>query len=192
MTQSIADKASMRKQAVAARKSAHSTVVDAGASLTADLPTLPTGSIVSGYVPIRSEIDPMPLMRFLLGAGHRICVPVIEDTARPLRFRRWTPDADMIEGAFGTAIPANGDWLQPAVLLVPLLAFDRRGYRLGYGGGFYDRTLQALRGQDSILAIGLAYSAQEMTEVPIEPTDQPLDMILTEAELIRPNLIEAP
>ena len=86
----------------------------------------------------------------------------------------------MLEGEFGALIPAEGAWIEPEVLIVPLLAFDARGFRLGYGGGFYDRTLEGLRARRPTLALGFAFAAQEMDEVPIEDTDQPLDAIVTE------------
>lgn len=94
----------------------------------------------------------------------------------------------MVPGAFGALIPEGGEAVDPDVLIVPLLAFDRHGFRLGYGGGFYDRTLEGLRARKSILAIGFAYESQEMDEVPIEPTDQPLDLIVTEREVFAPGL----
>ncbi|OYW48422.1 MAG: 5-formyltetrahydrofolate cyclo-ligase, partial [Rhodobacterales bacterium 12-65-15] len=95
------------------------------------------GKVLSGYMPMRTEIDPLPAM-----AAHRgtVGVPVIMGKATPLRFRAWSPGSPMVEGAFKAMIPEAGDWVVPEVLIVPLLAFDARGYRLGYGGGFYDRT----------------------------------------------------
>lgn len=147
---------------------------------------LHTGAeIISGYCPIRTEIDVFPLMRTLRSAGHRLCVPVIEAAGAPLRFREWHPGSEMIEGPFGAEVPAEGAWLEPHLLLVPLLAFDRTGYRLGYGGGFYDRTLERLRALRRTLAVGIAYAAQEVEAVPHEATDQPLDAIVTERGLIR-------
>ena len=91
-----------------------------------------------------------------------------------------------LPGTFGALVPAKGDWIVPEVLIVPLLAFDRRGYRLGYGGGYYDRTLEVLRARGPVTAIGFAFAAQEVDEVPIEATDQPLDLIVTERGIIRP------
>jgi 5-formyltetrahydrofolate cyclo-ligase len=91
----------------------------------------------------------------------------------------------MVTGEFGAEIPAEGAWLDPEVLIVPLLAWDRRGYRLGYGGGFYDRTLRHLRASRPRLAIGYAFAAQEVPEVPVDGFDQRLDMIVTEAEVLR-------
>jgi 5-formyltetrahydrofolate cyclo-ligase len=154
-----------------------------GAARLTEALALHAGKVVSGYMPIRSEIDPLPAM-----AAHRgpVCVPIIDGPGLPLRFRAWTPSAVMVAGGFGTVVPASGDWLRPEVLVVPLLAFDRRGFRLGYGGGFYDRTLEGLRREGPVIAIGFAWAAQEMDEVPIEPTDQPLDLIVTEAGTIRP------
>ena len=126
---------------------------------------------------MRTEIDCLPAM-----AAHDgpVGVPVILGPGQALRFRRWTPDARMVTGDFGALIPETGDWIDPQVLIVPLVAFDRRGYRLGYGGGFYDRTLEGLRARGPVVAIGFAYAAQEVDRVPTEPTDQPLDLIVTE------------
>ncbi len=101
----------------------------------------------------------------------------------PLKFREWTPGCALVEGEFGALIPAEGAWLDPVVLIVPLLAFDARGYRLGYGGGFYDRTLEALRARRPTLAVGFAFAAQEVAEVPIDATDQRLDAVVTETGL---------
>lgn len=91
------------------------------------------------------------------------------------------PGCPLIEGTFKALIPAEGAWLEPEILIVPMLAFDARGYRLGYGGGFYDRTLEALRARRPTLAVGFAFDAQEMDEVPIESTDQRLDVMITES-----------
>ncbi|WP_371286182.1 5-formyltetrahydrofolate cyclo-ligase [Albidovulum sp.] len=93
----------------------------------------------------------------------------------------------MVPGTFGALVPAEGDWIEPEVLIVPLLAFDRRGYRLGYGGGFYDRTLEALRARGPVTAIGFAFAAQEVDEVPIEATDQPLDIVVTDKGILIPG-----
>jgi 5-formyltetrahydrofolate cyclo-ligase len=97
-----------------------------------------------------------------------------------LRFREWTPGARMVEGAFKALIPEEGAWVEPEVLIVPMLAFDARGYRLGYGGGFYDRTLEGLRAKGPVLAVGFAFSAQQVATVPTERTDQRLDAMVTE------------
>jgi len=177
-------KAAARKSAFAARKAAF--VVgqnDACKHLSNVLNEFGTEAL-SGYLPIRTEIDPRPAMATHSGP---VGVPVILGPAQPLIFRRWTPDTPLIEGAFGAMIPEAGDEIIPRVLIVPMLAFDRRGYRLGYGGGFYDRTLEGLRARGPVTAIGFAFSAQETDAVPTEPTDQPLDLIVTEQGVITPS-----
>ena len=143
------------------------------------------GKVLAGYMPMRTEIDCLPAMAAHVGP---VGVPVILAAATPLKFRAWSSEAKMVAGEFGAFIPETGEWVVPDVLIVPLLAFDRRGYRLGYGGGFYDRTLEGLRARKPVTAIGFAYSVQEVPEVPIEPTDQPLDLIVTETEVFRPGL----
>jgi 5-formyltetrahydrofolate cyclo-ligase len=129
---------------------------------------------------MRTEIDPLPAM-----AAHQglVGVPVIMAAATPLKFREWAPGVAMVAGEFGALIPAEGAWVTPQVVIVPLLAFDARGYRLGYGGGFYDRTLQGLRAKGPVLAIGFAFAAQEVDEVPTGAFDQKLDMVVTEKGL---------
>ena len=142
-----------------------------------------TAPVLSGYMPMRTELDPLPAMRAHPGP---VCVPVIDGPARPLRFRQWHDGAAMIPGPFGADIPEDGAWLVPQVLIVPLLAFDRAGFRLGYGGGFYDRTLEGLRERGPVLALGFGFAAQEAPAVPREPTDQRLDAIVTEEGVIHP------
>jgi 5-formyltetrahydrofolate cyclo-ligase len=107
-------------------------------------------------------------------------VPVIVAAATPLKFREWGLGVAMVAGDFGALIPAEGAWVTPQVVIVPLLAFDARGFRLGYGGGFYDRTLQGLRAKGPVLAIGFAFEAQEVDAVPIDAFDQKLDLVVTE------------
>lgn len=159
-----------RKQAFAAGQG------DAAAQLAAHLARFASQPL-AGYIAMRTEIDPTAAMAAHPGP---VGVPVITGAGQPLRFRAWSPSAAMIPGPFGAAIPATGAWITPQVLIVPLLAYDARGFRLGYGGGFYDRTLEALRAHGPITAIGFAFAAQEVPEVPTEPTDQRLDAIITE------------
>ncbi|MFO1106596.1 MAG: 5-formyltetrahydrofolate cyclo-ligase [Amaricoccus sp.] len=142
--------------------------------------------IVSAYLPIRTEIDPRPTMMALHGLGYRLAVPVVEAPGRPLRFRAWSPGCALEPGPFNVMVPVAGDWLEPDLLIVPLIAFDPQGHRLGYGGGFYDRTLQALRLRRPIHAYGLAYEGQLVPAVPRGPTDAELDGVVTEAGLHRP------
>ena len=166
-----------REAAFAARKVAFAAGQGQAAEILADYLAGQGGKVLAGYMPMRTEIDPLPAM-----AAHQgtVGVPVIIGKAMPLRFREWSPGARMIEGAFKALIPEEGPWVEPDVLIVPLLAFDARGYRLGYGGGFYDRTLEGLRARGPVLAVGFAFAAQEVAEVPIDATDQRLDAVITE------------
>ena len=142
-------------------------------------------NIVAGYMPIGSEIDCLPLLNRLAAAGVALCLPVVVAPNAPLIFRRWTSDDSLVTGSFGISEPTKSALeVTPQVLLVPMLAFDRQGHRLGYGGGYYDRTLKALRtaddGGDDVLAIGVAFAGQLRDKVPVSGSDQPLDWILTE------------
>lgn len=179
-------KAAARKDALAARAAAHAARQgDVCATLRAVLAPH-AGKVLAGYMPMRTEIDPLPAM-----AAHQgpVCVPVILGKGRPLAFRAWTPDARMVPGEFGAQIPESGDWLTPQVLIVPLVAFDGQGGRLGYGGGFYDRTLEGLRAKGDVLAIGFAFTAQHVGRLPLEPTDQRLDLIVTDRGMIDPRSV---
>lgn len=177
-------KAAARKAAFAARKEAKARVDESLAQghLAAVLASL-APRVLAGYMPIRTEIDPLPVMR---AYGGPVSVPVIEAEGRPLLFQHWTPSSVMVDGPFGAQIPQTGAMLTPQVLVVPLVAFDGRGYRLGYGGGFYDRTLERLRRLGPVTAIGFAFAAQELDDLPLEPTDEPLDLIVTELGVLLP------
>lgn len=184
MTQSLSDiKAAARQAAFARRKQAHAEDIGAGGGLLSGVLAGYRGVSISGYMPIRTEIDPLPAMAE--AAAHGVVgVPVIKQAASPLQFAMWTPDTEMIEGAFGARVPRDPVFFDPEILIVPLVAFDAQGGRLGYGGGFYDRTLQGLRAKGAALAIGFAYDAQQTENLPLEPTDQPLDMIITETRIM--------
>lgn len=189
MTEYAETKAALRKQVFARRKAAHAAAGEAALAARDHFLAgrMHVGAqVISAYRPILSEIDVTPLMLALFAAGHRLCVPVIQGKGLPLKFREWTPDSQMITGEFGAEIPAEGDWLEPELLIAPLVAFDAKGWRLGYGGGFYDRTLALLRSKRPTRAVGFAYTVQEVQDVPTEPTDQPLDAIVTERGVIRP------
>ena len=177
-----ADKPEARKAAARIRMAAHSAKSEAAAAaeLFRLICSLPGDSPVSGYLPIRSEASPLPAMHELFLRNRRICVPVVGAEERPLRFREWSPDAELIQAEFGVMIPEHGAWLEPGILVVPLLAFDLGGYRLGYGGGFYDRTLAHLRGLRPTVAIGFAFEAQRCRQVPSDSHDQKLDAAVTE------------
>ncbi|MEM1100113.1 MAG: 5-formyltetrahydrofolate cyclo-ligase [Pseudomonadota bacterium] len=174
-------KAETRRAALARRKAAHGSPPAAGhlSSFLAGFRGVP----VAGYMPINTEIDPLPAMEEAAAHGP-VAIPVIAGTGQPLTFARWEPGMALVEGPFKARIPAEPDFITPEIVIVPLLAFTRGGGRLGYGGGFYDRTLEALRAARPTLAAGFAYAAQEADELPLEPTDQPLDLIITEAEVI--------
>ncbi len=177
-------KAAARRAALARRRAAFEAGLGAGASeRLLDWLAPYRGRVLAGYMPIRTEIDPLPAMAEMVAHGP-VCVPVVEGAGRPLRFREWKPGCALLEGPFGAQVPEGGEWLEPEVLIVPLVAFDRRGGRLGYGGGFYDRTLGALRTKRPVLAVGFAFAAQEAEALPLEPTDQPLDALVTEREVI--------
>jgi len=175
-------KAQARKAAFAARARAHAGAQADGrnvamqAHLRAALAGLGDAPL-AGYMPIRTEADPLPVMATHAGP---VGVPVIVAPGQALVFHRWTPDGAMRVGQFGARIPTVGEAMVPRVLIVPLAAFDARGYRLGYGGGFYDRTLAALRAAGPVLALGYAYGAQEVPLVPIDEYDQRLDGVVTE------------
>lgn len=146
----------------------------------------PVGCPVSAYWPMGSELDTRPLIQALHDSGHAIGLPVIVARGRPLLFRAWRPGLAMVPGGFGTQVPGpERAEVRPAVLLVPLLAFDRAGYRLGYGGGFYDRTLADLRAAGPVCAVGVAHAGQEVAEVPRDAYDQRLDWIATDSETVR-------
>jgi 5-formyltetrahydrofolate cyclo-ligase len=188
MTDAPDPKAALRRQAFDARKAAFAlaahAVPPATEHLLAEIGPA-ANRIVSGYMPIRTELDPRPAMAALHRAGARLAVPVIAGRGLPLDFREWRPDAALVEGPFGALIPEQGDWLVPDTLIVPLVAFDARLNRLGYGGGFYDRTLALLRGRGPVRAIGFAFAAQELPGIPSEPTDEPLDALVTETGVLR-------
>ncbi len=174
-------KAALRRAAIAARKTRDPLLslhladhVLAGAAP-------PPGAVVAGFAPIGTEIDPRPLLGALQRLGHVLVLPVTPPRGKPLRFRRWTFGAPLAPGVMGTRHPAIGPWIDPDWLLVPLLAFDRAGNRLGYGGGFYDRTLAAL---PAATAIGVGFAAQEVPAVPTGPNDRRLALVATETGLI--------
>lgn len=176
-------KAAARKDAFARRKAAHTARGPGSAGRLSEVLAGFRGVPLAGYMPIRTEIDPRPAMAEAAAHGP-VGVPVITGEGQPLRFSRWEPDMPMRDGPFGAQVPQEDDFFDPEILIVPLVAFDLTGGRLGYGGGFYDRTLEGLRARGAALAIGFAYDAQQSGALPLEPTDQPLDMIVTESRVI--------
>lgn len=175
-------KRDMREAMMARRRLLQEQAPDAGARVDGhfrDHVVVELGAIVSGYHPMGSELDCLPLMSALAETA-TTCLPVVAGTQKPLNFRVWRPGEPLEPAGFGTQVPAaEASGITPSVLLVPLLAFDARGYRLGYGGGFYDRTLAQL-GTAKVLAVGLAFGGQQVEEVPTGRFDLPLDAVVTE------------
>ena len=186
MSDLIQIKAAARKAGFARRKAAFDAQSGGAAGHLSALLAGYRDVPMSGYMPIRTEIDPLPAMAEASAYGP-VGVPVIVEADHPLLFSRWEPDAEMKDGPFGACIPEAADFFEPEIVIVPLVAFDRDGGRLGYGGGFYDRTLEILRGKRATLAIGFAFAGQEAAGLPLEATDQPLDIIVTEMEIITPK-----
>ena len=183
MNEMDAIKAAARKTAFAARKAVFGTGRDGAAQAALRAVLAEYGPVpLSGYLPIRTEIDPVPVMS---AHGGPVGVPLIPGAAQPLLFHLWSPETALVDGPFGAKVPAQGVAMVPRVLIVPMLAFDARGYRLGYGGGFYDRTLALLRANGPVTALGFAFDAQELPQVPIDAYDQRLDGVVTETGLRR-------
>jgi 5-formyltetrahydrofolate cyclo-ligase len=147
-----------------------------------------SGAIVSGFMPLNSEISPLPLMRKLAEAGAGLALPVVVERGVPLSMRAYAFGDALVKGVWGIRVPPpEAPEVAPDVLLVPLLAFDRNGNRLGYGAGYYDMTIAALRAKKRVVAVGVAFAAQEVDEVPTTPRDVRLDLVLTEREMITVN-----
>jgi len=140
---------------------------------------------VSGFSPLKSEINPVPLMRAFATAGARLALPVVAGKGKPLTMRSWSFGEPLLSGVWGIREPPpEAPEVFPDILIVPLLAFDRAGHRVGYGAGYYDMTIARLRGMKRVIAIGLAFAAQEIDQVPATPRDAALDLVLTEHEII--------
>jgi 5-formyltetrahydrofolate cyclo-ligase len=141
--------------------------------------------IISGFMPLKSEINPLPLLQKLAEAGARLALPAIAGRGKPLIMRAWEFGAPLDRGQWGIREPKpDALEVEPDILLVPLLAFDRAGYRLGYGAGYYDMTIHRLRGLKPVTAVGIAFAAQEVPKIPTTPRDERLDLVLTEREVI--------
>lgn len=142
-----------------------------------------TGQIISGYWPMGREFDPHFILERACKERFTCCLPDVDPNTRILRFIRWTPKSEMVTGAYNIPVPKienESDVLEPDIVLMPLLAFDRRGYRLGQGGGYYDATLEQLRSHKNIQAVGMGYAEQAVLfNLPIEEHDQKLDWIIT-------------
>ena len=184
----LEQKAQLRREALARRDALpveiRKAVAEAIAARAFPLAVAP-GVIVSGFMPLKSEINPLPLMRKLADAGARLALPVVIGLGKPLIMRSWQWGEPLVPGVWGIRQPPpTAPELQPDVLLVPLLAFDRRGHRIGYGAGYYDLTIAQLRAKKPIAAVGIAFAAQEVETVPRTAFDARLDLVLTESETI--------
>jgi 5-formyltetrahydrofolate cyclo-ligase len=146
---------------------------------------LTPGTIVSGFMPLKTEISPLPLMRTLAAQGAQLALPAIDGRGKPLIMRSFAFGDELASGQWGIREPkADAAEVAPDILLVPLLAFDRTGHRIGYGAGYYDMTIAKLRATKPAIAVGIAFAAQEIGEVPVTPRDARLDLVLTEREII--------
>jgi 5-formyltetrahydrofolate cyclo-ligase len=142
-------------------------------------------TIVSGFMPLKSEINPLPLMRKLADKGARLALPVVAGRGEPLIMRAFAFGDPLVAGVWGIRAPRpEAPAVEPDILIVPLLAFDRRGHRRGYGAGYYDMTIHALRAKKPVVAVGIAFAAQEVDAIPITPRDARLDLVLTEREVV--------
>lgn len=181
----VEQKAAARTAAFARRKQAFAMRAPGQAGFLSEVLAGYRGVPLAGYMPMRTEIDPLAAMAEASAHGP-VGVPVIRGAGQALVFSRWKPDSDLKDGPFGARVPVRERLMVPEILIMPLVAFTRTGDRLGYGGGFYDRTLEGLRENRATLAIGFAFAAQEATDLPLEPTDQKLDMIVTETGIVTP------
>ena len=181
-------KASLRQRAVALRDALPAAERQAAAAAIAarafPVP-VPPGAIVSAFFPMGSEISPMPLLKRLADKGAKLALPVVAGRGKPLIMRAWKVGDALDTGVWGIRQPkAEAPEVDPDILIVPLLAFDRTGHRIGYGAGYYDMTIARLRGIKSITAIGIAFATQEIPKVPATERDARLDLVLTEREII--------
>ena len=143
------------------------------------------GAIVSGFMPMKTEINPLPLLRKIAGQGAQLALPCIAGRGKPLIMRAWKIGDTFKEGQWGIREPLpDAPEVAPDIVIVPLACFDRAGHRIGYGAGYYDMTLAALRARKNIVAIGVAFAAQEIARVPATERDERLDFVLTEKEII--------
>jgi 5-formyltetrahydrofolate cyclo-ligase len=183
-----AEKRSLRDEARARRAVVSRAVSDFAASAvrTVEALALPHGAIVAGYMAVRDEADPITVMKALEERGHPLALPCIEAPGRALIFRRWKIGDPLKANAFGIGEPyESSECVTPSVVLVPFLAFDREGHRLGYGGGYYDRTLAALKENGHVLAVGFGFAGQEVPALPRHSHDHGLDLVVTEQGIRR-------
>jgi 5-formyltetrahydrofolate cyclo-ligase len=181
-------KATLRREALARRDAIPAVERQAAADAIAARPfplALKPGVVVSGFMPLKSEINPLPLMRKLATAGAQLALPVVAGRGKPLIMRAYAFGEKLAAGVWGIREPKpEAPEVEPDILIVPLAAFDRLANRIGYGAGYYDMTINRLRGLKTVVAVGIAYAAQEVAAVPVTPRDERLDLVLTERETI--------
>jgi 5-formyltetrahydrofolate cyclo-ligase len=181
-------KSELRQQAIARRDALPASERAAAAETIAarGLPfAVKPSAMVSGFMPMKSEINPLPLLRRLADAGAKLALPVVAGRGKPLIMRAWAFGELLDTGVWGIREPKpEAPEVEPDILIVPLAAFDCTGHRIGYGAGYYDMTIARLRGLKSVIAVGLAFAAQEIAAVPATPRDARLDLVLTEREVI--------
>jgi len=186
--EAAADKAALRTATLARRDAMPADERQAAAAaIAARAFPVPVGggTVVSGFFPMRSEINPLPLLRKLAAAGAQLALPVIAGRGKPLTMRAWNQGDDLASGQWGIREPtAQAREVDPDVLIVPLACFDRAGHRIGYGAGYFDMTIHRLRGIKPVVAVGIAFAQQEIDRVPANAHDEALDLVLTERETI--------
>jgi len=182
------EKISLRTVALALRDALPAEVRAAAAEAIAARPfpiALPKGAVVSGFMPLKSEINPLPLLRKLADAGAWLALPCIVGRGKPLIMRAYAFGDEFARGQWGIREPMpTAAEVEPDILIVPLAAFDKTGNRIGYGAGYYDMTINALRAKKKVIAIGIAFAAQQFPAVPATDRDERLDLVLTERETI--------
>jgi 5-formyltetrahydrofolate cyclo-ligase len=188
MSDPVSLKAELRTEALA-RRDALPADMRAGAAEAIAARAFPvkvgTDTIVAGFMPMKSEINPLPLLRKLADAGAQLALPAIAGRGQPLIMRAYRFGDELARGQWSIREPKpDTRHVDPDILIVPLAAFDRAGHRIGYGAGYYDLTIHALRAKKNITAVGLAFAVQEIREVPATPRDERLDFVLTERETI--------
>ena len=188
ITETPSSKAALRTAALALRDALPAAARQAAAEAIATRPfplNIAAGVIVSGFAPMKTEINPIPLMRKLADAGAQLALPVVQGRGKPLIMRAWKFGDAFVSGQWGIREPVpDAAEVVPDILIVPLACFDRAGHRIGYGAGYYDMTINALRAKKKVVAVGIAFAAQEIPQVPATERDARLDFVLTERETI--------
>jgi len=188
MAETQTAKAELRREAIARRDALPAAARSAAAETIAARPfpiAFAPGAIISGFIPLKNEIDPQPLMRKVAAKGAQLALPVVMGRDKPLAMRAWNFGEPLATGIWGIREPKpDAAMLDPDILIVPIVAFDRAGHRIGYGAGYYDLTITLLRARKHVATVGIAFAVQEIPAVPATPRDARLDLVLTEREVI--------